>query len=798
MANQRIILYRNTNAPAVLLKFPGVDFTGYTAELVVTPAAGTGTTFTSPSNGLTVLDETVTWQQAMAYVNKLSQGVSARADLYRVLGSYREKLAAFDVQIGGIGDYFETPTYVIQVPGIAGPEGKKGEKGDTGEQGEKGDTGDITPELESLRAETEGFANSAGTSASTATTQAGNAAASAAATAADVIAADAARVLAETASAAAVSAVAETPLSMATWASLVALAPTSLKQRATVSTSDAGTHTGRTAASPGSDVGSVPNSGIYGAYALTVGAWRRDGAVSATGLASAAETITGTSTTLAVTPEGDKAALDAATEPLQKTNFALFSVSDQDGNLGVDIRSTLVVDAEGGIETEAQRQSFRSNLWLWARSDEDGQILVGVDSSGVLHANLPAADADNTLSVGLFDYSVNHVFVYGQSLAVGQALPVASPAQLYDNIMFYRGMRPQYDYSSEDPSVWYGSLVPAVEIVSPNLSWSSSLGETPCMGLGDAVKELILAENGLAYTDHDYRIMLSAPGYGATTIAQLSKGTAHFSRMVAQTTAAKTLANAGGATYAVQAVTWVQGESDYQANTSYASYLASLNQLIVDVNADLKTASGQTKDIPIIGCQIASHIFGAADDIPDIAQAQLDCEAANPLFYIATPMYHLPYSDGFHLSGMGSRWLGAYKGLAYKRIVVDGVAWRPTRPISSVRQESVVELRFHVPYGRLVWDTDGVPARTDMGFELVDSGGSPLTISSVSIIDRDRVRIVASDTIPTGAKVRYAWTGASNVGQGNLRDTQGDSIVFDPLGAARPMHNWCVIFEMGI
>lgn len=154
MANQRIILYRNTNAPAVILKFPDVDFTGYTAELVVTPAAGTGTAFTSPSGGLTINaeDETVTWQQAMTYVNTLSPSVSARADFYRVLGSYREKLAAFDVQIGGIGDYFETPTYVIQVPGIAGPKGEKGDKGDTG------DTGDITPELEAALAAAEAAA----------------------------------------------------------------------------------------------------------------------------------------------------------------------------------------------------------------------------------------------------------------------------------------------------------------------------------------------------------------------------------------------------------------------------------------------------------------------------------------------------------------------------------------------------------------------------------------------------------------------------------------------------------------
>jgi len=209
MANQRIILYRNTNAPAIVLTFTGVDFTGYEVEIVVSPPGKAATTFSTVGGDITVEDDTVTWQQAQSFVNTLPVGVSTRADVFRILGGYREKLAAFDVQIGGVGDYFETPAYVIQVPGIAGPKGEKGdrgEKGGTGERGEKGDAGDITPELEALRAETEAFAESADADATTATnqagiatTQAGNAAASAAATAADVIAADAARVLAETA-----------------------------------------------------------------------------------------------------------------------------------------------------------------------------------------------------------------------------------------------------------------------------------------------------------------------------------------------------------------------------------------------------------------------------------------------------------------------------------------------------------------------------------------------------------------------------------------------------------------------
>lgn len=477
-----------------------------------------------------------------------------------------------------------------------------------------------------------------------------------------------------------------------------------------------------------------------------------------------------------------------------------FAVTDSNG------KSALVVRDDGGFETEKliarEAVSFTADSrYAFALADANGNIILGVNAAGQLVADfslVQSTPATQDLPSKNYDYDINHVFNYGQSLSVGQALPVQSGTQAYDNLMFYRGMRPQYDYPSESAATWYGSLVPAIEIVSPNPTYSSDLGETPSTATGDAVKQLILSEDGRAYTDHDYKLLLSAPGFGATTISQLSKGTTHYARMVEQAQYGKTLANASGKTYAVQAVTWTQGESDYISDTTRSTYLARLNNLITDLNVDLKAATGQTKDVKLISYQVASHIHGAADDVPDIGLAQLDCEESNPLCYIAAPTYHLPYSDGFHLTGVGSRWLGGYYGLAYKRIVIDQVDWKPLKPLSSVKQGTILEVRFHVPAGRLVFDTTTVSSRPNMGFELVNSAGGSLMISSVQIVDFDRVRIVAAATIPAGAKLRYAWSGSSNVGQGNLRDTQGNTIVFDPSGINKPLHNWCVIFEREI
>ncbi len=487
----------------------------------------------------------------------------------------------------------------------------------------------------------------------------------------------------------------------------------------------------------------------------------------------------------------------AAIEPLQRTNLSVFSVTDSDGNLGLDIKAPFRVTENGSLETDALLESSEPRKWMWALADPDGNIPFGVDHLGRLVADFSLAPngQDTFKTGGVYDYSINHIFCYGQSLSVGQALPVQSGTAAFDHLMFTRGLRPQYDFPAETPAQWYASLVPAVETVSPE---NPILGETPSRGTADAVKELIEVEDGKAFSDHDYRLLLSNPGFGALTIGQLSKGTAPFSRMVEQAQYGLDLANAQGETYAAQAVTWIQGESDYIAGTTQAAYLSALNTLVSDIQTDLKSETGQEKPVAVIGYQVATHINYAADDIPDIALAQLECAETNPNFYIATAMYQFPYADGGHLTGPGSQWLGAYLGLAYKRIVIDGEDWSPLRPISSVRQGSISEVRFHVPEGRLVFDTETVADQPNKGFELVDSGGSPLTISSVEIVDFDRIRITAAAPIPAGAKLRYAWQGNASRGLGNLRDTQGDKTIFDPDGIARPLHNWCLIFERSL
>ncbi|TSJ60501.1 hypothetical protein FO470_17265 [Starkeya sp. 3C] len=135
----RIVIYRGTNAPSVRIVFKGQDLTGSLIEFVVSPAASVSTTFTTDDGSVVLEDEkTTVWTYGRAFADALSPGMSAKLDVFRTLGGKREKIGAFDLLIGGIGDYFEPDCHVVQVPGIQGPTGPQGPVGPQGIQGPQG------------------------------------------------------------------------------------------------------------------------------------------------------------------------------------------------------------------------------------------------------------------------------------------------------------------------------------------------------------------------------------------------------------------------------------------------------------------------------------------------------------------------------------------------------------------------------------------------------------------------------------------------------------------------------------
>lgn len=444
--------------------------------------------------------------------------------------------------------------------------------------------------------------------------------------------------------------------------------------------------------------------------------------------------------------------------------------------------------------------------FVWAVLNKLGQAAVGVKDDGTFaakKAQIAAVTGVNTINgiafsdlanptlpstlKGKFLSGVVHIGVYGQSLSRGfGAVPPKSTTQNYDSLRFNTGVRP------DDGTGVITSFVPLIE------TEDSNHGETPASGLADTVKQLILAENGLAYTDHDYKLLLSADGLSGQRLSLLSDPAGvPYLRLVASMQAGFDLAQAQNDPYSFAALHFVHGNGDYQFSTAFETYVTGLEALRLQAEASANEITGRSDTVPMILSQVASHkVYGKA--YPTIALAQREAARRYDDIYLAGPTYHLPFDheDDLHLTADGERDLGVILGIAEKRVINDQIDWKPVDAIAKEAQGKIATVTFSVPSGKLVFDTTTVAEIENYGFNLFDAAGDEVTIVSVSIVGPDMVKIVAAVDILSGFKLQYGFYGTGTTGpvdgpRGNLRDTQGDTISVDSYAA----HNRCIMFE---
>jgi hypothetical protein len=382
---------------------------------------------------------------------------------------------------------------------------------------------------------------------------------------------------------------------------------------------------------------------------------------------------------------------------------------------------------------------------------------------------------------------MEHHIIHGQSLSLGwNGTPVLSAVPLSFAKRSQAGVRPQ-DSGSSSADNW-SSIVDLIETVN------GPRGETPASGHALMVRQLMLAEFGIDIATTGKKLLYSAPGVGGTAIANLDTGSGSFAQLLADMTNAKA---AAGVSYAPQALYWIQGETDYEGNTAADVYKTLFRAMRVDTQNQARLVVGRDDLIvPAITYQTSTHLgYGRA--YPNIALAQLEM-AADDYIALACPCYFFPFSDGVHLTATGYKWLGAYLALIYWRWIVRGVKPMPLAPTSAARSNNTLLLKYPVRDGlSLRWDTAAVAAQAAYGFTVVDAADVAQTISNVRIVDPVS-GLIAMDcaVVPAaGWKVRYAHQGAGGRGLGNLRDNQGDALVFDPAGINKPMHNWALISE---
>ncbi|MEX6088874.1 sialate O-acetylesterase [Raoultella planticola] len=440
--------------------------------------------------------------------------------------------------------------------------------------------------------------------------------------------------------------------------------------------------------------------------------------------------------------------------------------------------------------TEAGLSKYYSDSIYPICVDIDGKVILGYDANkdkliGILDSG-SAVYRDSPLPYKMVAAAINYFLTYGQSLSTGHwGLPVLSLSQPYSNITFAGGV-----HGGSTDHEDYSSFIPLVENTA---SFEANDGETPCSGAANFATLLANVENGIPTDQHV--ILSSAPGHGAYRIAQLSKGTPWYNtHFMKHLTSAKLLSSSLG----VQAIMWIQGESDSGVFTTMLTreqYLAAFLTLVADINTDAIALTGQTSPVVFLSYQHSSYVTksGGATQL-----AMLDAQRQSDLVYVITPTYHLPHhTDNLHLSAVGYKWMGAYFGRAYKQMMHDGIKPRAIHPISAMHAGNIVRVRFSVPVMPLVFDTVNLINTKDFGF-VVTMNGVAVNINNIYIENGDTVVIEANGTLSGVVMVRYALdnNGTTIVfgASGNLRDSCPDSVIID--GIARTLHYMSPHFEL--
>lgn len=421
-------------------------------------------------------------------------------------------------------------------------------------------------------------------------------------------------------------------------------------------------------------------------------------------------------------------------------------------------------------------------------TDPSGNAAAGVKDDGTLAVQAIEAVTMNGLPVtgpasrygGAYPYQIGFINNTGESLAEGSTGTAITTAQEYDSLC--------WPARTSTGGVFLQSSIANGQY--------AARGENPMFGTQAGWKQLIRDENGLRYQDNDFKLLACNNGYSGYKIAQISKGQAPFTAMIAQATALQAYAAATG-----KSVGWLCNVLTIGANdgnpadlTATATFKSQTLTLASDLNTDVRAViTSQTRQVVTIVNQLSSRA-------PQLAVAQLECSHESQLVVLAGPMYQYSYYDALHINPASERAMGALCGLVAKRVITDGVEWEPLQPMSHIQVGASIYLRFN--RSGLTIDTSTLPAQTRYGFDCIDSGGAAVAQSADPVVTgRDTLKLTfASEALAsTVVKIRAghaASTGRSDSfvgGSTNLRAT-ASLMTFD----AAPVYDWCVIFSYSI
>lgn len=366
---------------------------------------------------------------------------------------------------------------------------------------------------------------------------------------------------------------------------------------------------------------------------------------------------------------------------------------------------------------------------------------------------------------------INHIIVLGQSLSTGYKTSLVLPtAQESKKALMFKHARTLdfgYIYGISEAEYLAGSdtydndfysafntLVEEGDYGNIGTEWRNSHYEyeSPSSGIAEGLYNSYV-EDGKS--DMPFYTLFTAAGAGGEMIASFEKGTEIYNKVIKDVEKAKALADSLNMYYNVSFVAWIQGEGD--RGETVDSYKTALAQIILDLNADIKSISEQHNDIELMSYQTnVSNNTGSLGMKSTLAQMELSTE--NSRYNIAAPIYNLETNnviyDHLHLTALSSRLMGNSIGRAiYQKLYGNYSTFKPTYSIVGSTITLVFDRDIEFDSASLAdSEVSLADVTTNKGFFALNGSGVEVS-TSVTLTDSMTITIICSvapDTLQYG------------------------------------------------
>ncbi|HIF9551115.1 TPA: hypothetical protein ACX6S2_003439 [Photobacterium damselae] len=476
-----------------------------------------------------------------------------------------------------------------------------------------------------------------------------------------------------------------------------------------------------------------------------------------------------------------KLSFDNVSEIDQVIPGILWGISDDEGKVSIHLDNHGNFVCGNGFKCDGLSVYKDINSLKMAIVDEDDNVVLGVNEKGELIGRI----AEDSPKIKLKPQteprkklSLNHIMMHGQSLSVATAGNVN-------------------DVTDGDLTFSLGHNI-TINDKNNNLSPISTNGPSGVQYVAIQQMKWLIRHDPEYF--NDYRILSSAFGVSGASIEGISKGTSAWNNGLWQVKEGERLSDASDVSYQVQALGWIQGESNRK--DTHDEYLAKLVKMHDDFYIDVAEITGQLWKPLMYVYQLDSEQFWeeGVDLEPSVASALLTASNTIDSIKMVSPTYFIDHRDGVHFNDKGYAHYGQMWGKVLYRSLYRGEEWNPLQPVNSyIINKNKIVIEFNVPEPPLVFDNVTVTDPGNYGFR-VRCNSRDLGIRNVSIINGTTVCISCIDDVPIDSEVSYAWYanggqlgGPESGPRGCLKDSDST-----PSCYGVPLNNWCVRFKIKI